>query len=96
MVPAADLLFLEHLGAPGAGRSCLGAAGSLELDFELEVGAVVDTPAYNLPEDRAAEAIGGYLIVNDWSARDLQRDESTVRLGPAKGKDFALTIGPGS
>lgn len=33
-------------------------------------------------------------MLNDWSARDLQRDESTVRLGPAKGKDFALTIGP--
>jgi fumarylacetoacetate (FAA) hydrolase len=54
----------------------------------------VDTPSYNLSDERAAEAIGGYLIVNDWSARDLQRDESTVRLGPAKGKDFALTIGP--
>jgi fumarylacetoacetate (FAA) hydrolase len=67
---------------------------SQELDFELEVGAIVDTPAYNLPEERAGEAIGGYLIINDWSARDLQRDESTVRLGPAKGKDFALTIGP--
>jgi fumarylacetoacetate (FAA) hydrolase len=68
--------------------------GSEELDFELEVGSIVDTPAFNLPEERAAEAIGGYLIVNDWSARDLQRDESTVRLGPAKGKDFALSIGP--
>ena len=33
-------------------------------------------------------------ILNDWSARDLQRDETTVRLGPAKGKDFATTIGP--
>jgi fumarylacetoacetate (FAA) hydrolase len=32
--------------------------------------------------------------MNDWSARDLQRDETTVRLGPAKGKDFATTIGP--
>ena len=78
----------------GPGDPVWAPLGSLELDFELEVGAVVDTPAYNLPEDRAAEAIGGYLIVNDWSARDLQRDESTVRLGPAKGKDFALTIGP--
>jgi fumarylacetoacetate (FAA) hydrolase len=68
--------------------------GSSELDFELEIGAIVDTPAYNLEAGRAAEAIGGYCIVNDWSARDLQRDESTVRLGPAKGKDFALTIGP--
>ncbi|MEA2674925.1 MAG: hypothetical protein QOI92_2117 [Chloroflexota bacterium] len=78
----------------GPGDPVWAPRGSEELDFELEVGAIVDTPAYNLPEERAAEAIGGYLIVNDWSARDLQRDESTVRLGPAKGKDFALTIGP--
>jgi fumarylacetoacetate (FAA) hydrolase len=68
--------------------------GSTELDFELEVGAIVDTPAYNLPEERAAEAIGGYFVLNDWSARDLQRDESAVRLGPAKGKDFGTSIGP--
>jgi fumarylacetoacetate (FAA) hydrolase len=69
-------------------------AGSTELDFELEVGAIVDTPAFDLPEERAAEAIGGYLVMNDWSARDLQREETAVRLGPAKGKDFATTIGP--
>jgi fumarylacetoacetate (FAA) hydrolase len=78
----------------GPGEPVWAPQGSSELDFELEVGAVVDTPAFNLPEERAAEAIGGYFVVNDWSARDLQRDESTVRLGPAKGKDFALTIGP--
>jgi fumarylacetoacetate (FAA) hydrolase len=69
-------------------------AGSRELDYELEVCAVVDTPAANLTPDRAEEAIGGYTIMNDWSARDLQRDETTVRLGPAKGKDFATSIGP--
>jgi fumarylacetoacetate (FAA) hydrolase len=68
--------------------------GSSELDFELEVAAIVDTPAIDLPASRTEEAIGGYTILNDWSARDLQRDESTVRLGPAKGKDFATTIGP--
>jgi len=68
--------------------------GSDELDLELEVVALVDTPARDLPADRAEEAIGGYTILNDWSARDLQRDETTVRLGPAKGKDFASTIGP--
>jgi fumarylacetoacetate (FAA) hydrolase len=67
---------------------------SQELDYELEVGALIDTPVRNVPADRAEEAIGGYLIVNDWSARDLQRDETTVRLGPAKGKDFATSIGP--
>ncbi len=78
----------------GPGEPVWAPRGSLELDFELEVGAIVDTPAFDLPEDRAEEAIGGYLIVNDWSARDLQRDETVVRLGPAKGKDFATSIGP--
>ena len=78
----------------GPGDPVWAPSGCLELDFELEVGAIIDTPAYNLPEERAGEAIGGYFVLNDWSARDLQRDESTVRLGPAKGKDFATTIGP--
>ena len=68
--------------------------GSEELDYELEVAALIDTPVRDLDAARGEEAIGGYLILNDWSARDLQRDESTVRLGPAKGKDFASTIGP--
>jgi fumarylacetoacetate (FAA) hydrolase len=68
--------------------------GSVELDYELEAAALIDTPARDLPPERAEEVIGGYTILNDWSARDLQRDETTVRLGPAKGKDFASSIGP--
>jgi 2-keto-4-pentenoate hydratase/2-oxohepta-3-ene-1,7-dioic acid hydratase in catechol pathway len=68
--------------------------GSQELDYELEIAALVDTPVRDLDGARAVEAIGGYMILNDWSARDLQRDETTVRLGPAKGKDFASSIGP--
>jgi fumarylacetoacetate (FAA) hydrolase len=68
--------------------------GSEELDYEIEIAALIDTPARDLSPERAEEAIGGYTIFNDWSARDLQRDESTVRLGPAKGKDFASSIGP--
>jgi fumarylacetoacetate (FAA) hydrolase len=69
-------------------------AASHELDYELEVAALVDTPAMNLTPDRAEEAIAGYTIFNDWSARDLQREETAVRLGPAKGKDFASSFGP--
>jgi fumarylacetoacetate (FAA) hydrolase len=69
-------------------------AASQELDYELEVAAVVDTPARDQPPERAEEAIGGYTIFNDWSARDLQREETVVRLGPAKGKDFASSFGP--
>jgi fumarylacetoacetate (FAA) hydrolase len=69
-------------------------AASQELDYELEVAALIDTPVHDLPAPRGEEAIGGYLVFNDWSARDLQREETTVRLGPAKGKDFATSIGP--
>ncbi len=69
-------------------------AASEELDYELEVAALIDTPAHDLDAARAEEAIGGYLVFNDWSARDLQREETAVRLGPAKGKDFASSIGP--
>ncbi len=68
--------------------------GSDELDYELEVAALIDTPVRDLSPERAEEAIGGYTIFNDWSARDLQRDETAVRLGPAKGKDFASSFGP--
>ncbi len=78
----------------GPGQSVWAPRGSAELDYELEVGALVDTPALDLSPERGEEAIGGYFVLNDWSARDLQRDETTVRLGPAKGKDFATTIGP--
>lgn len=78
----------------GPGDPVWAPRGSDELDYELEVGAVIDTPVRDLMAERGEEAIGGYCVVNDWSARDLQRDESAVRLGPAKGKDFATSIGP--
>ena len=58
--------------------------GSEELDYELEVAAVIGGDG----------AIGGFTIMNDWSARDLQRKEMKVGLGPAKGKDFATSLGP--
>ena len=78
----------------GPGDPVWAPRGSAELDYELEVAALVDTPARDLAADGAEAVLGGYLILNDWSARDLQRDETTVRLGPAKGKDFATSIGP--
>ncbi len=78
----------------GPGDPVWSPAASHELDYELEVAAFVDTPAIDLAPERAEAAIGGYTIFDDWSARDLQRDETAVRLGPAKGKDFASSIGP--
>jgi fumarylacetoacetate (FAA) hydrolase len=78
----------------GPGDPVWRPAASIELDYELEVAALVDVPAHDLDAVSAEEAVGGYMIFNDWSARDLQREETTVRLGPAKGKDFASSIGP--
>src|SRR6187551_2897279 len=78
----------------GPGDPVWAPTGSQELDYELEIAALIDTPVRDLAAARGEEAIGGYMLMNDWSARDLQREETTVRLGPAKGKDFATTLGP--
>lgn len=68
--------------------------GSQLFDFELEVAAVVGRHVASEPPDRVRDAIFGYTVLNDWSARDLQRREMKVLLGPAKGKDSATTLGP--
>lgn len=64
------------------------------LDFELEVAAVIGTPGINILVADAERHILGYTIMNDWSARDVQRTEMAVGLGPAKAKDFATSLGP--
>lgn len=64
------------------------------LDFECEVGAVIGRSGRDLTPERAREAIIGYTIFNDWSARDLQRPERELGLGFAKGKDSGNTLGP--
>ncbi len=70
------------------------APGSTVLDFELEVAAVIGRAGHDLTPGQARDAIVGYTIFNDWSARDLQKPEMKVGLGPAKGKDTASTLGP--
>ncbi len=69
-------------------------AGSQELDFELELGAVIGKRGRDIPAAKAWEHVAGFTIINDFSARDLQRIEIEVGLGPAKGKDFATAVGP--
>jgi fumarylacetoacetate (FAA) hydrolase len=65
-----------------------------EMDYELEIAAVIGKPGRDLKPEEAPKNIFGYTIFNDWSARDVQRDEMKVGLGPAKGKDFASSLGP--
>jgi fumarylacetoacetate (FAA) hydrolase len=86
--------FSNVSGVRGPGEPVWAPRGCAELDYELEVGALIDTPATDLADGGGEVAIGGYFILNDWSARDLQREEMAVGLGPAKGKDFATSIGP--
>jgi len=69
-------------------------AGCQELDYELELGVVIGHGGRDIAPERAWEHVFGFTIVNDLSARDLQRQEMAVGLGPAKGKDFATAVGP--
>ena len=68
--------------------------GSTAFDYELEVAAVVGRGGSDVRPEDAEAHIAGYTILIDWSARDLQRREMSARLGPAKGKDSATTLGP--
>ena len=79
----------------GHGDLVIPPRGTLELDFELEIALMVGHEAIDLPaDDSAMDCICAMTIYNDWSARDLQRQEMAVGLGPAKGKDFANAFGP--
>lgn len=79
----------------GHGDPVCAPIGSKELDFELEIAAIIGKEVSNLPEDDSAmDCIEGFTIYNDFSARDLQRKEMSVGLGPSKGKDFANSFGP--
>jgi fumarylacetoacetate (FAA) hydrolase len=68
----------------GPGEPVRRPSGVAWLDFELEIAAVIG----------AGGEIAGFTLMNDWSARDVQASEMTVGLGPAKGKDFATSLGP--
>jgi 2-keto-4-pentenoate hydratase/2-oxohepta-3-ene-1,7-dioic acid hydratase in catechol pathway len=67
--------------------------GCERLDYELEVAAVMGHPWADVDGDWL-DAVAGFTIMNDWSARDLQAREMRQMLGPAKGKDFATSLGP--
>jgi fumarylacetoacetate (FAA) hydrolase len=87
--------FSNPLAILGDGDEVSAPRDSVELDYELEIACVIDREARDLPaDDRALDYVAGFTIMNDWSARDLQRHEMTIGLGPAKGKDFATSLGP--
>ena len=69
-------------------------AGSAELDYELELGVIIGRGGRDIALADAWAHVAGFTIINDLSARDLQRAEMAIGLGPAKGKDFTTVVGP--
>jgi len=87
--------FSNPVAVIGDGDPVWAPAGSTALDYELELACVVGTAARDLPaDDSALDCLAGFTVMNDWSARDLQRAEMAVGLGPSKSKDFATSLGP--
>ena len=78
----------------GPGDDILWPHYSNKLDYELELALVVGQEGKNISVNKAWKHIFGFTILNDISARDMQKRETTIRLGPAKGKDFCSIIGP--
>ncbi|MEW6239986.1 MAG: fumarylacetoacetate hydrolase family protein [Chloroflexota bacterium] len=64
------------------------------MDYELEIAVIIGRGGRDIRPEDAPNHIFGFTLFNDWSARDVQREEMKVGLGPAKGKDFASSFGP--
>lgn len=86
--------FTNHQAVQGPGDIVCMPDHFQKLDFELEVAIVVCRKGRNITAAEADQYIGGYMIMNDMSARTLQMEEMLLNLGPAKGKDFSTVIGP--
>ena len=78
----------------GHGQEIPYPSNTTELDFELEFAIIIGNGGSNLKANQSEKVIAGYTILNDWSSRNLQREEMPLSLGPAKGKDFASSFGP--
>jgi fumarylacetoacetate (FAA) hydrolase len=98
MIPEFDqypiFYFTNHNAIQGPGTVYCMPDHFDKLDFELEAAIVICKQGRNIPAEEADEYIGGFMIMNDLSARTLQMEEMKLNLGPAKGKDFSTVIGP--
>ena len=98
MIPEFDeypiFYFTNHNAIQGPGNIPCMPDHFRKLDFELEVAIVICKPGRNITAAEADDYIGGYMIMNDMSARTLQMEEMLLNLGPAKGKDFSTAVGP--
>jgi len=98
MIPEYDkfpvFYYGNHNAIGGPGEVQIQKDQAIKLDYELEIAVVIGKEGKNLSIDEADDYIMGYTIMNDLSARALQKEEMKLSLGPAKGKDFLTTLGP--
>jgi fumarylacetoacetate (FAA) hydrolase len=98
MIPEFDhfpvFYFTNHQAVTGPGMVEVMPQHCERLDFELECAIVIGREGRNISAAEADQYIAGYTVMNDWSARAMQMEEMKLSLGPAKGKDFATSIGP--
>ena len=98
MIPEFDqfpvFYFTNAAGVVGPGDVHVEALHLERLDYELEAAIVIGKEARNVKAKDADAIVFGMTIMNDWSARALQMEEMKLSLGPAKGKDFATSLGP--
>lgn len=97
MIPEFDqypiFYFTNHNSVQGPGAINVMPDHLKKLDFELEAAIVICKKGRNIPASEADNYIGGYMVMNDMSARTLQMEEMLLNLGPAKGKDFCTVLG---
>ena len=98
MIPEYDefpvFYFSNHNSIGGPGDVVVQEKHLNKLDFEFELGVIISRRGKNIKAEDAHKYIAGLVILNDWSARGMQFEEMKLNLGPAKGKDFATSIGP--
>jgi 2-keto-4-pentenoate hydratase/2-oxohepta-3-ene-1,7-dioic acid hydratase in catechol pathway len=83
-----------HHNIIGTGTDVPWPSFTEKFDYELELAAVIGRRGSNIRQSEARRHIAGFTIMNDFSARDIQKKEMKVRLGPAKGKDWCTALGP--
>ena len=86
--------YSNHSSITGPGDLVFNKKHLNKLDFELELAVIIGREGKNIKVEEADDYIFGFMIMNDWSARDIQKQEMKLNLGPAKGKDFCTTLGP--
>ena len=86
--------YSNHNSVKGPGVIKVDRRLSSMLDYELEIAAIIGKEGSNIAAENADDYIFGFTIMNDFSSRKVQMDEMKLNLGPAKGKDFATSLGP--